>query len=368
MKYTANDKIELSSRVITEDGFMIARSSAIARTGIQDYKAFEFDMDGDPMRTISLYRPPEEVFASDSLASFEHKPITLDHPKESVTSKNWATHAKGEVINVKSTGDFVTADLYIKASDAIDAINSGTNQLSNGYSFDLDLAPGVFDGIKYDGVQRNIRGNHIAIVDAARCGSACKISDSKQEKTMSETLRKITLDGIPLEVNDTAAAAIDKLQASLTAKDAESKVHLAKIEDHLATIKAKDAEIEALKKEVMTPAARDAMVADFAAMMLEAKRLVPGIVTDGKTCETIRKEVIDKMVMTNATAKAIAAAVLTQDSATIRPAFDAICAAIKPEAKPFDMIGDALSGASNLINKPLVGRAAMLDRQQKLGA
>lgn len=58
-----------------------------------------------------------------------------------------------------------------------------------GYFCDYELTPGTFNGIHYDAVQRNIRGNHIALVEEGRMGSDVRVMD-----------RKITMDSIK-EIN-----------------------------------------------------------------------------------------------------------------------------------------------------------------------
>jgi hypothetical protein len=69
-----------SERTYTPEGFLIA-SAKLARSGIQPYRAVEFSNgSGDPMRILNIYRPPEEVFAPESLASYEGVPLTNDHP------------------------------------------------------------------------------------------------------------------------------------------------------------------------------------------------------------------------------------------------------------------------------------------------
>lgn len=400
----AHDFMELTSREMTAEGYMVAKNCTLARTGVQQYHAYELGLDAegmDPMRVIRLHRPAEEVFDPVSMASFESKPITIEHPKEAVTADNWADLAKGEARDVNRFGEMMMSTLLIKSKDAIDAVQSGKNQLSNGYTFDLDMTPGTTaNGQAYDGVQRNIRGNHIAIVDAARCGSACRIADSQPENqgvnTMAEALRKVIVDGIPVEVNDTAAAAIDKLQTqlkeALAAKDAAEKKIGGSVTftlgdksvtytgDELAKVlTAKDAEIETLKKDVITPEARDAMVADWAKLIGDAKRLVPDLVTDGKTCVQIRREVVTSLMGKDTTAKAVAEAVLAgktveaADADVVRMAFGALAASVKADdsgsRQANDAVADALTGqhgdagTQKPATQKLVGRDAMMARQ-----
>lgn len=383
----AHDFMEMTSREMTADGYMVAKNSTLARTGVQQYRAYELGLDTegmDPMRVIRLHRPAEEVFDGQSMASFESKPITIDHPSDPVTADNWADLAKGEARDVARFGEMMTATLIVKSKDAIDEIQSGKNQLSNGYTFDLDMTPGTSaQGQAYDGVQRNIRGNHIAIVDAARCGSACRIADSQLNEgvtTMADALRKVIVDGIPVEVNDTAAAAIDKLVQARDKALADVKTADAALVEattkHTEALAAKDAELETVKKDVITPEARDAMVADWAKLIGDSKRLVPDLVTDGKTCLAIRREAIVALSAKDATAKAVADAVLagkdvqTADAEVVRSTFNALAASVKTEANDAghqvgDALADALTGDSKEkpVTQKLVGRDAMIARQ-----
>lgn len=365
----ARDFMSLTSRRMTDEGYMIAPGN-LARTGVQEYRAFELGLDADgmnPMKVIRLHRPAEEVFNPASMASFESKPITIEHPKETVTADNWSELAKGEVRDVTRSGDLMTGTLLVKAKDAIEALQAGKVQLSNGYTFELDMTPGTTaDGRTYDGVQRNIRGNHVALVDAARCGSACKIADSEinhepKGKTMPDAKRKVTVDGIPLEVEDTAAGVIETLTTQRNeARDALAKLQptAAKAAELQTALDKANADIEQLKKDVITPAARDAMVADWSVMLATAKRLVPEITTDGKTCHAIRREVIATVSGKDATAKAVVDAVLAgkaldaADEEHVRATFNALAASVKTEA------GDAAATAGDsALAAALVGDA-----------
>ena len=257
----------------------------------------------------------------------------------------------------------MTGTLLVKAKDAIEELQAGKVQLSNGYTFELDMTPGqTADGRTYDGVQRNIRGNHVALVDAARCGSACRIADSQpnlEGNTMADAKRKVTVDGIPLEVEDTAAGVIDTLVKQRNeARDALAPLQTkaAEADGLKVALDKAHADIETLKKDVVTPEARDAMVAEWSKLIGDAKRLVPELVTDGKTCLAIRREVIGALVAKDATAKAVADAVLagkaldTAEPDHVRATFNALAASVKTEANDAETraadaaVADALTG------------------------
>ena len=306
MEYKAVDRIGLpETSKINDAGFLVA-PAFLARTGIQEYYASELGLDSYPKGTIlRLYRPEDEVFAVDSIKSFENSPLTINHPKDWVTPQNWSTLAKGEATAISRAGDFMAATIIAKSSDAIKHIQSGKKELSNGYMFSLDLTAGITpEGKAYDGVQRNIRGNHVAIVDKARCGSACRIFDSELDGNlggpMAENVKKIVVDGIPLEVTDATAAIIEKLEKQIQTKDSEIhglNTSINKLEADLKTASdAFKAELEDLQKQVMTPQARDAMVKDWAALLANAKLLKHDIETEGKDCDAIRSEVLQSVV------------------------------------------------------------------------
>lgn len=109
-------------------------------------------------------------------------PMTLDHPPgdETVAPDNFAKYSTGSVGSPVRDGDFVRADILITRKDAIAALAAGKNQLSCGYTLDLISRSGVIvhaDGReeRFDAIQTNIIGNHVAQVDVARAGPEARI-------------------------------------------------------------------------------------------------------------------------------------------------------------------------------------------------
>lgn len=221
MQITVQDRqtYKITHREFTDEGFLRVPGK-VARTGIQQYLACELGLDGDPNRIINVYRPEEEVFAADSLASYDSSDITLQHPDTLVNSANYSRTVKGVIRGpgVRTDDDWVQCDLIVKAKDTVDAILSGTCELSAGYTATYDSTPGTTPtGEPYDFKQTNIRINHVAVVDRARAGSTARIFDSG-EKAMHQI---VTDTGRVLEVADAAVAdAFDRLNKRVT--DAEA--------------------------------------------------------------------------------------------------------------------------------------------------
>ncbi len=143
----------------------------ITKVGIFEYR----QPDGKIRRE---YRPPEEVFHSDSLASFAQVPVTNDHPSVGLlTSKNAKKYMMGSTgESVIRDDDHVRTTVMVADESTIAQMEAGKTQLSCGYTCDVDDEPGTHPIYgKYDAIQRNIRGNHLAIVDSARAGHTARV-------------------------------------------------------------------------------------------------------------------------------------------------------------------------------------------------
>jgi len=206
MQITVFDRqtYKLTSRRVTDEGFLRVPGRA-AKTGIQEYLACELGLDGDPMRVIKVMRPEDEVFNDESLASYIGTDVTIEHPDKFVDSNVYSSLSKGPVLSAIRDGDFVKVDMIVKSQDAIDAINAGKVELSAGYSATYEKAQ---EGADYDFIQRNIRINHVALVDKARAGQQARLFD-KQTIKPEKTMEKVVLDsGRSVDLEDGATAAL----------------------------------------------------------------------------------------------------------------------------------------------------------------
>lgn len=169
------DVVQVTTPTIDPKTGIMRCKGTIARSGIQEYR----NADGSVRRE---FRPPEEV--EKSAASFKDMPITLNHPPEMVNSENAVKeqYMRGMSGAVTYDEGLLNAELTIVDKEAVQSAQTTHKQLSNGYECDIDETPGQYQGQQYDCVQRNIRGNHIALVRRARAGDVAKIhQDSADE-------------------------------------------------------------------------------------------------------------------------------------------------------------------------------------------
>ena len=255
------DRLDINSeRSYTDEGFLLV-PARISRSGVQEYIAAEMGLqDRDPTDIIKVYRPEEEVFSEESLSSFANKPVTNNHPPELINTDNAKEFTVGHAgPSVVRDGSFSKTELYIIDSKSISDIESGKVELSNGYTADIDWTPGVSpDGEQYDAVQRNIKGNHIAIVERGRAGRDCRVADRLPNVGDSLAMAKITIDGVDYEVSDQAAQAVGKLHTRLNDAEmsAEETAKEKKVkEDEMEAFKKKEKELKGFntKKEIIFP-------------------------------------------------------------------------------------------------------------------
>ena len=203
------DKYEL-----TPEGYLRAWAT-IARTGVQHYTG----ADGSIRRE---YRPEGEVASPESLASFAGKAITLEHPPVLLDSTNTKDYQVGfSGMEVVYDNGFVRAVMTVTDKDAIEKIMRGdAKEVSAGYRVQYDPTPGVTDsGENYDGIQKDISGNHIAVVRRGRAGPQVKLHLDRLDAADpslflinedSSMTAKVNFDGAEFEVSESVALAITK--------------------------------------------------------------------------------------------------------------------------------------------------------------
>lgn len=282
IEITDRQTYRTSSREYTDEGFLRVPAK-VARTGIQEYLARELQLPGDPNRIVRVMRPPEEVFAPESLESLNGVDVTIHHPKEGVvTSKTFKRDSIGNVKGPgKQDGDFVNADLIIKDENGIKRIESGLVEVSCGYSAVYDDQ--VPEGSDYEMIQREIRHNHVAIVDNARAGYQARISDSKPKV---EVMEKVTLDsGRTVEIEDPSKAAL------IADSIARYQKALNEMNEDNESLKIKNSELEKLTSDSAIKAKVKAV-----SKRLEDAKLIAGssFVCDSTDLTVIAKEALLK--------------------------------------------------------------------------
>lgn len=252
----------------TDEGYL--KATAIA-TGVGVFTYYT-----DDGIEIKEYRSREEVFNPDSVASLQMKPFTNDHPDEQVSPENVKKYQVGSVgETIQADGMNLSVPLIITDEQAVQDAENGKRALSCGYTADVVMQSGVWQGIQYDAIQKNIRYNHLALVDAGRAGDKARIrfdsatkripntdgqdGQNKQKEPNNMGVRKFTCDGVEAEACDYTINYVKKQDTAvvnLTAEVKNEKARADKAEAGQAEIQGKldelqgkfDAQAEQLKK------------------------------------------------------------------------------------------------------------------------
>lgn len=291
----------------------------LTRTGVFIYR----DASGKERRE---YRPPSEVFKADALKSFRHVPLTDEHPPGYLHAKNTRQYSRGAVGEVREDGKFVAGELLVTDADLVTKLESGeARQVSCGYRCDLELTSGVSpEGERFDAIQRDIVGNHLAVVKVGRAGALAAVrmdasdlavlfdqesggadpaSASSPTRNDEGTVKHtIKIGGISFEVEDA------KIVQALEKHDAEHAAELVKANDltkaaveKLDKLQAKfDSEVDAhgKTKEELKTAPEKIRTEAKARLELEGKaRKVLGakVKLDGLKLREVQEKVIAKL-------------------------------------------------------------------------
>ena len=235
----------------TDEGYLRVKAR-IARTGIQSYT--------DASGGIRLeYRPEEEVAADAALDSFREKCVTKEHPPVLLDASNTKDYAVGFTsADVSYSEGFVESTLTVTDKETIDEIMRGNvREVSCGYKVDYSPEPGITsDGQHYDGIQKNIRGNHVAIVNRARGGAQVRLMLDSADAAVNDLFNhstgvimaaNIAFDGVSFEADPALAAAISAERDDAKGSYADMK---RKYEDAMAEASKMKEEMDAMQKEM----------------------------------------------------------------------------------------------------------------------
>ena len=171
-------------KVIDKSEFWYIKDNPITKTGVFPYLGAQIGQpDLEPNKIYYVLRPAEELFKPETVESFNGLPITIEHamlgPEAQGLTKPEDKGIDGVTLeSAHSQGDKLLNNIRLFSEQIKDAVNSGKKELSAGYYCDFIPESGTYNGQHYDFVQRNIFGNHIALVDKGRSGSDIRVMDN----------------------------------------------------------------------------------------------------------------------------------------------------------------------------------------------
>lgn len=214
-----------SMRTIDADGHMHVETANISKANVCPYYGREIpngtELGLDPNRVYMLYRDATELQAA--AQSYENKPLMMKHVAVSADEPQ-KYFIVGTISNVRFEYPYLKASLAVWDAKAIEAIDSGAQeQLSCGYRYVADMSPGEIDGVKYDGVMRGLKCNHVALVEAGRAGPDVMVSDELPKEFTQMKISALVKALTPVLATDAKPADVQSLISTLLATDKKAK-------------------------------------------------------------------------------------------------------------------------------------------------
>lgn len=222
-------------RSFDKDGRLHIEVTPISKANICPYYGREIpnsrSLGLQPDKVYYLLRDPKELAKAASTFNNvpllnEHIPVTAADPQKMAVVGSTGTDAEFD-------GTYLKNSLVVWDADSIAGIETDEKkELSSAYRYVADMTPGVHEGQPYDGVMRDIVGNHVALVIEGRAGSDVVVGDSIPTgmKSMSELTKKLMAIITPMLASDEKPEDVEKKvqkvvedEATQAEKDNESE-------------------------------------------------------------------------------------------------------------------------------------------------
>lgn len=233
-----------------KNGFTELKDVPITKAGVFDYLGSQISSELEPDRIYRVYRPPEELNNQKTIDSFKLLPWMINH-KMVGDGFTPVEHSDMQGVigeGVRFENGKLLANLKIFGSKILNKIKEGMRELSCGYRCTWEIMKGIApNGERYDVVQRNIIGNHLASVDKGRSGSDIRVSldnaisgyfyialdqDINNEKNEGQTNVDITKEELTELLNEIVATAVNDAFEKYQAKDNEENSELESVKDN----------------------------------------------------------------------------------------------------------------------------------------
>ena len=181
------------AKTVDSNSFETVKNNKLSNAGVYWYSGRMIGFpDLKPDKLYPVLRPPEEL--EKAASTFEGVPFIIDHEMLGKDATPYdARPASGTVINVHYKDGSIWGDLKIWSERMKQKIFDGIKELSLGYKSTYERKMGKWNGQIYEFIQKNLRGNHLALVKNGRMGSDVRVMD-KSELEFANTFDSVEFD------------------------------------------------------------------------------------------------------------------------------------------------------------------------------
>lgn len=165
-------------KTVDYNDFWYIKSNPITKAGVFPYLGKQIDPSLEPDKIYMVLRPSDEIEKAQE--TFKLLPLTDEHEMlgaDFTPAEEKGIHGVTGEETIFKDGTLYTP-IKIYSEYLKDEIEGGKKELSAGYFCKYDLTSGEYEGEHYDAIQRDLRGNHIALVENGRMGHDVRVMDS----------------------------------------------------------------------------------------------------------------------------------------------------------------------------------------------
>lgn len=178
-----------SARHVDANGYLHVSETNISKATVNPYWGKEIpggeELGLKPDQTYHMLRDPEEL--KKGASTFNNLPLLDKHiplDKFKLDDPDVKAHLVGNTgTDATFDGQYLKNSLVVHTNSAIKDVEAEKKaELSCAYRYKPDMTPGTFEGKHYDGIMRDIQGNHVSLVPEGRAGHDVKVMDEKMSE------------------------------------------------------------------------------------------------------------------------------------------------------------------------------------------
>lgn len=213
------------------NGYIPVSDRPLSKVGVFPYMGSSIGAE-DPNKIYMVYRPAEQLSRPETINSFKLVPLIDEHEMlgkdATAAEKKGIQGTTGEDIYFKD--GVLYGNMKVFSESMKNLIEGGKKELSLGYKCKYIFEDGVFEGQKYDAIQTDLLGNHIALVSEGRMGKEVSVVDEalktvvtmdrqdiinieKVEDMTKEEIQELLKDGVKSAMDEALKPIEDKVNA-----------------------------------------------------------------------------------------------------------------------------------------------------------
>lgn len=187
-----------SARMKDINGFIEIKRNPISRSGLFEYDGSQIP-GGEPGKVYVVYRSPEELGKPETVSSFRLVPFVDDHPNVLLgpsdkglmpAERKGVQGVTGEEVEFDTSDGVLYSNIKLFTDSIKGAIDNDKIELSIGFRCKYVITDGIINGQRYNALQYDIRGNHLALVDEGRAGPDVAVLDALDSFTIALDARE----------------------------------------------------------------------------------------------------------------------------------------------------------------------------------